>query len=172
VFVADAEPVALTVDALPEALCDALPAALRPTFAVPPDLLALAALLGGQSWSTPDDWHDLWGLDVMVSNLASDVRVYGEMDLFESAGAWVQFARTGDHHHFYISCDSTSAYFGHVIEGDDDHPWLENGLLRGLGREPLDLRGALPLLDWLEQWRAMGDDVEGDDADGDDAMVN
>jgi hypothetical protein len=44
---------------------------------------------------------------------------------------------------------------GHVIEGDDDHPWLENGLLHGLGREPLDLADALPLCDWLERWRAV-----------------
>jgi hypothetical protein len=86
------------------------------------------------------------------------VRVHDDRELIESAGPWVQFARSGDHHHFFISCDAAASHVGHVIEGDDDHPWLENGLLRGLGRATLDLRGSLPLADWLERWRRRDDD--------------
>lgn len=147
--------------ALAHALRAELPDYLRPRFALPPDLSDLVELLGGDTWRSLDEWDVLWDADVIVSNLALEVRVHDDRELIETAGPWVQFALSGDHHHFFIYCDDSAAHFGHVIEGDDDHPWLENGLLRGLGREPVDLRDALPLADWLDRWRAPPDDDDG-----------
>jgi hypothetical protein len=138
---------------LADALRATFPGYLRDRFVLPPALVALVAATGGDFWQTLDEWHELWGTDTIVRNLALEVRVHDDRELIESAGPWVQFARSGDHHHFFLSCDATASHVGHVIEGDDDHPWLENGLLRGLGRAPLDLDGSLPLTDWLDRWR-------------------
>ena len=156
-FTPAAPEVSLAVEALPDALRAALPAELRAAVAVPPELTALLERTGGLARASEDGWDVLFSSERIANELAYAVGLH-DLAMIRTGGIWAQFAQSGDRSCYFISCEAGSPAFGLVIEGYDDHPWLENGLLRGLGTEPVSLDDAKPLVEWLAWWTRDRDD--------------
>ncbi len=68
-----------------------------------------------------------WSFASMVRSTASWLRIKGSADPEErpADGPWIHFASYGDKHWLFLCCDRGHPEFGHVAEGYDLIPWMD-----------------------------------------------
>ena len=110
------------------ALQAAFVAALGPEaaarFELPDELRLYLEAAGGAQY---DRSITLWSLAGMIRSTESWMRIKGGEDPEErpADGPWIHVASYGDKHWLFLCCDRAHAEFGHVAEGYDLVPWMD-----------------------------------------------
>jgi hypothetical protein len=66
------------------------------------------------------------GPATMLAATRNDARLFAG-DRPPGEPCWLTIAHWGDKHDLFLCCERDHLYFGSVVHGHDDHPWLDGG---------------------------------------------